>query len=84
MTDQQCTSKGAFTTERSGPTPDSRAARRPLPLAISIADTCEQLGLGRTKVYKLIQDNQLKSVKLGGRRLVITSSIEELLASSSN
>ena len=44
----------------------------------SIPDTAKALGLGRSKVYKLIKDGQLDTARIGRRRLVLASSIREL------
>ena len=46
---------------------------------ISIYDTCEILGLGRTKVYDLIRTQKLDTCHIGRRHLVKAESIERLL-----
>lgn len=44
-------------------------------------DTGKALGgLGRTKVYELIQSGQLRTVKIGRRRFVPASAVEEYVA----
>ena len=48
---------------------------------ISIDEACEYLGLGRWSVYKLINQNKLKSVKIGKRRLVPMSAIRAFIKS---
>jgi excisionase family DNA binding protein len=52
----------------------------PKPLTCTIHDTCRITGLGKTKVYELIAQRKLKAVAIGKRRLVLYSSIEELIA----
>ena len=42
---------------------------------LSIEQVCEQLNLSRWSVYRLIQQNRLKTVKIGKRRLVSVSAI---------
>jgi excisionase family DNA binding protein len=37
-------------------------------------------GLGRTKIYELITSGQLRTVKIGRRRFVPASAIEEYVA----
>ncbi|MCU1669508.1 MAG: hypothetical protein JWP40_2435 [Blastococcus sp.] len=37
-------------------------------------------GLGRTKVYELITSGQLRTVKIGRRRFVPTTAIDEYVA----
>lgn len=45
---------------------------------ISVTQTCEILSLGRTSVYKLLS-SELRSIKIGSRRLVVASSVQELI-----
>lgn len=45
-------------------------------ILISIKDTGRMLGIGRTKVYDLIRQNRLETVKLGSRTLVHNDSIK--------
>jgi excisionase family DNA binding protein len=54
-------------------------AAPPAPLAHSINGTCDQLGIGRTKVYDLINRGDLETVRIGSRRLVTRRSLEVLL-----
>jgi excisionase family DNA binding protein len=51
----------------------------PKPVSTTIDDACQITGLGRTKVYELIGQGKLKAVAIGRRRLVLYSSIEELI-----
>ena len=46
----------------------------------SIESTMRSLDLGRTKIYELIASGQLKTVKVGRRRLVRTDSIRALVS----
>lgn len=46
----------------------------------SIESTMAQLGLGRSKVYELIASGELRSVKVGRRRLVSDTAINEFVA----
>jgi excisionase family DNA binding protein len=48
-------------------------------LAYRIDDFCRAIGLGRTKVYALIADGTLRTVVVGGRRLVPRDAAEALL-----
>ena len=57
-----------------------REASSPSPEAITVAVACQILGLGRTKLYELMADGTLPSVKLGGRRLVRLETIHRLIA----
>ena len=58
----------------------TRRGEAPKPVSATINDTCHITGLGRTKIYELIAAGDLKTVRVGGRRLVLCASIEELLA----
>jgi excisionase family DNA binding protein len=46
---------------------------------LSIDQVCELLDMGRVKVYELIKRKQLKSVKIGARRLVRTTALLEFI-----
>jgi excisionase family DNA binding protein len=48
------------------------------PIWVTIDNACRASGLGRTKVYELIQRGILRSTKVGGRRLVSVASIRAL------
>lgn len=48
-------------------------------LAYSIKETCELLGLGKTRVYELANSGELKTKKIGRRTLVVASSLRELI-----
>jgi excisionase family DNA binding protein len=48
-------------------------------LAYKIDDFCRAIGLGRTKVYALIANGTLRTVVVGGRRLVPRDAAEALL-----
>ena len=48
-------------------------------IAVSPGEAAQLLGLGRTKLYELIAANELASVKIGARRLIRISAIEEFL-----
>ena len=43
----------------------------------------ELIGLGRTKTYELIRTGELRSLKVGRRRLVPLEAIDEFLRQSS-
>ena len=52
-------------------------------LTVSVAEACRLIGIGRTKVYELINERRLETVKLGRRTLVKVQSIRSLLADPS-
>nr|WP_070959812.1 helix-turn-helix domain-containing protein [Hyphomonas sp. Mor2] len=53
-----------------------------LPLAVSPADGAKLAGIGRTKLYELLAQNQIPSFKIGSRRLIKISDIEAWLDSA--
>ncbi|MFO1129150.1 MAG: helix-turn-helix domain-containing protein [Rhodospirillales bacterium] len=46
----------------------------------SILEFGEIIGVGRTKIYELIAAGELRTVKLGKRRIVPASEIDRLLS----
>jgi len=49
-------------------------------ILMSIAQVCEETGLGRTRVYEELTSGRLKSIKVGSRRLVPSSMLDEWIA----
>ena len=52
------------------------------PLAVTVPVARQTIGLGNTKIWELIKEGKLQTVRVGGRTLVIYRSIEELLGVS--
>ena len=50
------------------------------PALASIKETGVELNIGRTKVYELIDDGELETVKIGRRHLIVRASIGRLIA----
>lgn len=48
------------------------------PFLISINDAAKALGLGRSKIYQLIQAGDLAIVKIGRRTLISMKSVQTL------
>jgi excisionase family DNA binding protein len=48
-------------------------------LALSIPDAAKAAGISRSKLYELIEDKELRSLKIGGRRLIMRSDLEAFL-----
>jgi len=49
-------------------------------MVYSVNEACQQLGIGRTLLYHLINTKQLDVIKLGRRTLVLQDSIQRLIA----
>ena len=48
-------------------------------LLLSVRDTCEQISIGRTTFYMLVNAGIIPTIKLGGKRLVSKSALEQLI-----
>ena len=53
---------------------------RPEPLLYPVSEAARMLGIGRTNLYKLMDEGQITSVRIGHRRLVPRSAIDEFIA----
>lgn len=53
------------------------------PLLLSVKDAAAYLGLGRSKMYELVNCGELPSLALGGRRLVSREALNEFVAQMS-
>lgn len=51
-------------------------------LAVSPADACVMLSIGRTNLYRLIQLGKIRPTRLGRRTLIPVAQLHELLAES--
>ena len=49
------------------------------PRTLRVNDFCKAYGVGRSTAYELINAGKLKSIRLGGRRLILRDSAEALL-----
>ena len=49
------------------------------PVTVTVQGARKALGLGNTKIYELIGEGKLKTVKIGRRTLVKTDSIRALV-----
>jgi excisionase family DNA binding protein len=49
------------------------------PITITVAEARKVLSIGNTKLYELIDEGRLRTVKLGRRTLVLTESIRCLV-----
>lgn len=45
-------------------------------LAVRVSRAMEVLGIGKTKIYDLIADGELETVKVGRRTLIVQASID--------
>ncbi len=52
----------------------------PMPLSVSVDEAARLLGLGRSNLFKLLESGEIRSVKVGARRLVPRRALEDFLA----
>ncbi len=52
------------------------------PVAVPPGEAAQMLGISRAKLYELIGSNSMRSIKLGGRRLIPVSAIHALFTES--
>lgn len=50
-------------------------------MLVSIRDAQEIAGVGRTKIYELLGEDAIRSVKIGSRRLIVLASLHAWIAS---
>lgn len=60
---------------RKGATPNTSTN----PLAVSPAKAGELAGVGRTTIYNAISSGELRSLKIGARRLIAVEALQEWL-----
>lgn len=46
-------------------------------LLLTVAEVSERLGLGKTKIYELLQKRELASVRIGAARRIPVSALEK-------
>jgi excisionase family DNA binding protein len=46
------------------------------PITISIAAATQRYGIGRSTIYELMKAGAVRSVKIGGRRLIVVASAD--------
>ena len=56
-----------------------RAANGRRPLLCTVEEAAEMLSIGRTKTYRLIAAGQIRTIRIGRRRLVPISELEALI-----
>lgn len=56
----------------------------PAPITVRVKDACRMTGIGRSKLYLLIADGSIETIKIGSMTLIPVASIEAFLRSQSN
>ena len=49
------------------------------PISVSINEASAMIGIGRVTIYKLINEGELPSLKVGDRRLILVKEIRKFL-----
>jgi hypothetical protein len=71
-------SAGVSREERRAAVAGASAGPRLEPLLLTVAQTKQVINVGHTKLYELIKERRLDTVKLGKRTLVTVASIKRL------
>ena len=53
----------------------------PAPITVRIKDACRMTGIGRSKLYLLIAEGAIETIKVGSMTLVPVASLEAFLGS---
>lgn len=49
-------------------------------ISATVKEACEMTGLGKTKLYELMNENRIETITIGRRRLVKVESLRALFA----
>jgi excisionase family DNA binding protein len=58
--------------------------RSPAPITVRIKDACRMTGIGRSKLYLLIAEGAIETIKVGSMTLISVESIESFICSRRN
>jgi excisionase family DNA binding protein len=56
----------------------------PAPITVRIKDACRMTGIGRSKLYLLIAEGAIDTIKIGSMTLIPVTSLEAFLNSQQN
>lgn len=54
-------------------------ASDPPRLTVRIREACRMTGIGRTKIYELIQDGEIETIKVGTMTLIPVAGLERFI-----
>lgn len=54
------------------------------PLAVSVIEAAKMIGVGRTSMFALIADGSVASKRVRGRRLILVSSLQQLVGAGNH
>lgn len=63
-------------------TEPARSSERMRPITVRIPEACRITGIGRSKIYELIQSGDIATIKVGTMTLIPVASIEAFLAAA--
>lgn len=64
---------------RMTPSPDAPITLATEPITVTIQQACALSGLGKSTIWEMVSNGQLRSVKVAGRRLIGYASLRALL-----
>lgn len=59
---------------------DTTARAAAIPLAYTVNTFCRSVGIGRSLFYQLVKDGKIRTITIGGRRLVPADEARRLLS----
>jgi excisionase family DNA binding protein len=59
--------------------PHARAVAELPPLAVRVKEACRLTGMGRSKLYLLIREGHVETIKIGSMTLIPMRSLERLI-----
>jgi excisionase family DNA binding protein len=62
--------------------PERRENNKGVNILLSINEACQELGIGRTLLYKLINLGELEVTRIGNRTLISRAAIDRLVAAN--
>jgi excisionase family DNA binding protein len=60
------------------PVPKIVVTQQPVPLLVSVKEARRLIGVGNTRIYALINDGSLETVRIGKRRMIRYSSLQRI------
>ena len=63
------------------PVPKIVVTQQPVPLLVSVKEARRLIGVGNTRIYDLINDGSLETVRIGKRRMIRYSSLQRIAGS---
>ena len=50
------------------------------PIALTVMDAVEYSGLSRSRIYELMKASEIKSFRIGGRRMILREAVDRFIS----